>query len=324
MPVTIRDIARQLGVSHTTVSRVLNSKQDTFISQGTRERVLTAAQEMGYYPNRLARALAGGRTHMITLWINETHAPFYGRMVYYFQQHVWENNYEMVISAYSGETGLLLGSSEVSGWPSDGIIAVDLLRSMGTPLSALPMPVVTLGVFYDPSVDYVGVDLNAAATEVMSHLLEPGPRRVAYLGIAEPDQRHSIYTRAVREAGLEPEYIIVPNGLRACTRSVVRDYVKAHGCPEAIFCHNDDGAIGAYRGLRDLGIRIPDDVALVGCDGIEDTEYLDTPISTVAQPSEEMCRLGWEYLKRRMADPSLPLQQTVLQARLVIRESSRR
>jgi len=324
MPVTIRDVAKRLGISHTTVSRVLNGKRGTFISRATRERVLEVAREMGYQPNPIARALASGRTQMVALWINETHTPFYAKVLHCIQQQAWQHHYEMIISAYSGERGLLLGISGLSGWPTDGILAVDLLRPIDVPLPAMPVPVVTIGVFYVESVDYVGIDLTSATIEAVQHLLAPGCRRVAYMGIDEVDSRYEAYTATVEQAGRKPEYIVVPDGRRSSARQALVEYVKARGHPDAIFCHNDDAAIGAYRALRDLDLKIPDDVALVGCDGIEDTEYLDIPISTIVQPVERMCELRWQYLECRMSAPSMPLQQTILKAQLVIRESSRR
>jgi DNA-binding LacI/PurR family transcriptional regulator len=103
---------------------------------------------------------------------------------------------------------------------------------------------------------------------------------------------------------------------------VVRDHVAAHGPAEALFCFSDEGAIGAYRGLRDLGLRVPDDVALVGCNGDLDTEYLDVPISTLVCPGEEMCAQAWQFLQQRMSHPDLPRQAALLLPKLEIRESS--
>ena len=93
--------------------------------------------------------------------------------------------------------------------------------------------------------------------------------------------------------------------------------------PQAIFCVNDEVAIGAYRGLCDLNVRVPDEVRLVGCGGIEDTAYHACPLSTVAMPIAEMCGTAWDYLANRLREPDLPPQQIVLKLQLVVRESSR-
>src|SRR6185437_15426862 len=100
----------------------------------------------------------------------------------------------------------------------------------------------------------------------------------------ERDTRTRAYIDVLKEAGLEPETISLPNQRREIARRTIVDYVGACGVPEAIFCINDDVAIGCCRGLHDLGVRIPDDTALLGCDGLPELDYLETPISTIAAP----------------------------------------
>ena len=110
---------------------------------------------------------------------------------------------------------------------------------------------------------------------------------------------------------------------RAHVRGVVREYIAENGCPDGLMCFNDDVALGAYRAVRDHDLRVPEDVAIVGHDGIEDTEFLPVPITTIVQPVEEMSRIAWEFLKIRMENPDAPPQQKILEARLEIRASSR-
>jgi LacI family transcriptional regulator len=187
-------------------------------------------------------------------------------------------------------------------------------------------PLVGMGIHHSEEHDYVGVDIRAGTARAVRHLLEPGRTRVAYMfnresGLGQ-DPRSDAYTQTMQEAGLEPEYILLPEQSRVGARCGIADYVGACGCPEAIFCINDQVALGCYRGLIDIGVRIPDDVALVGCDGMEDTEYLEKPMTTIVLPVREMCRLAWEYLECRIEDHTAPLRQTTLDTRLAIRESS--
>jgi LacI family transcriptional regulator len=126
------------------------------------------------------------------------------------------------------------------------------------------------------------------------------------------------------EAGKQVEYIITPDEHRRSVASPLTDYIERHGCPDGLFCFNDDMAIGAYRTLKDLGRRIPDDVALVGCDGIDDLKYLDPRVSTIVQPLEHMCMIAWTFLERRIKNNALPLQHITVQPKLEIRESSQR
>ena len=135
------------------------------------------------------------------------------------------------------------------------------------------------------------------------------------------DPRLKAYMRLVRDRGIKPEFIYVQQG-RANVRRRISEYIKDNGCMDALFCHNDDYALGAYRGLCDLGIKVPDDVALTGCDGIEDTEYLEVPISTIVQPLNEIFTLAWQMLQDRINDPSLPIRSKTFTPHFAVRQSS--
>jgi DNA-binding LacI/PurR family transcriptional regulator len=132
------------------------------------------------------------------------------------------------------------------------------------------------------------------------------------------------YVKAMRDAKLKPEFIYYPltEQQRMVTRQLIQDYIREHGRPDAIFCHSDDVALGIYRGLRDLRLRVPEDVALVGCDGIQDTEYLECQLTTLVQPVAAMCATAWQFLSHRMDKSVKKPQRTTLKPKLVIRDSS--
>ena len=160
-----------------------------------------------------------------------------------------------------------------------------------------------------------------------------GCRRIAYFAPSFDENTAALahcyraprdaYRTAVRKAGLEEECILAETYDRAACRQTIVDYVRNRGCPDGVLCRNDEMALALYRAMCDLGIRVGRDVLVIGCDGIEDTQYLDCPLSTIALPVLQMCQLAWEFLANRMADPSLPRQHAVLEATLVLRESSR-
>jgi LacI family transcriptional regulator len=184
-----------------------------------------------------------------------------------------------------------------------------------------------MGTYYLEDTDHVGIDVHAGAEQAVRHLVSTGCRRVAYVvdkGSAYPNEvRYRAYTTTVAQAGQAPEYIVIPTASRSSARSSLREYVQAHGSPDGLFCHNDLMATGVYRALCDLRLSVPDQVALVGCDGIEEAEYLERPLSSIVHPAEEMCALACRFLNARLNDPSLPLQQAVLQPKLVLRQTSR-
>jgi DNA-binding LacI/PurR family transcriptional regulator len=174
----------------------------------------------------------------------------------------------------------------------------------------------------------VRIDLFSATRAAVRHLLASGRRRIAFLapGHEPGSSRADAYRAVLVEAGLAPMFIDVPpaEGFseRARTRQAVRGVLRRRQRPDALFCFNDEYAIGALRGLRDAGLSVPDDVAIFGCDGIEETEYHDPPLSTIVFPFTEAARLGWEFLRQRIEDPGLPVQSAVLIPDLAVRESS--
>lgn len=334
MRVTIQNIASQANVSSATVSRVLNKRDDAFISEATRERVLAVAQEMGYRPNRAARALVTGRSHVVAMWMTGGYeTAYFSRALYFTQSQASRRGYEMLVSQMGNNEksqGILL-----SDWPVDGILAFEFPEQVNAfldmTLSHHP-PLVNMGAYYSKRADFVGVDYYVGAVEAVQHLVALGARRIAYLvatwGNHPGDARYDAYAHVMQQAGRPTELIPVEHSTlksaRPAARQALRDYIQAHGCPDALFCFSDDIALGAYRALCDLRIRVPEEIALVGCDGIEDTEYLECPLSTIVPPQEQVSALAWEYLERRIENPTLPLQQTILPSHLVIRESSKR
>jgi LacI family transcriptional regulator len=325
-----KDVARRAGVSRTTVSFVLNGRQDVSIPATTRQRVLQTAQEMGYRPNLAARALVTGMTQVVAVWMVDIHRPHFARALQLAWQQAAQYNFEVIIGNLERHDDPL-NHSRLAGWPVDGILAFEYPERVDAYLdtpSSLSVPIVSMGAYHSRRTDFVGVDLAAGTRTALEHLLEIGCGRIAYLvqawGNHTGDARYDAYTSLMREAGREPEYIVAPQSTRAAGRDVMLSHVKERGLPDGLFCFNDDLAIGACRALNEIGARLPDDIAVVGCDGTEDTEFLGRSLSTIVQPLEPMCQLSWQFLKQRMEDPTLAPQQVVLQPQLVVRESSRR
>ncbi len=330
MRVTIRDIAERLNLSTATVSKVLSGRESVFISEATRQKVLETARQMGYRPNRVARALVTGKTDIISLW-SETLAPFHNEVVNLLMDQMRPHGYELIITDMVKHPDWRAYCEKFPQWQVDGIIALDSPRCVRVYREAnphVPTPVVSMGAYYFEEGDFVGVDLYAGVSEAVRHLLYVGCRRPAYLvceyGNRVGDARYDAYTSVMQDAGIEPLVIVAEQSSRPSARERMHRYLDEHPCPDGLFCFNDEMAIGAYRALCERGIRMPDDVAIVGCDGIMDTEYLERPLSTVVQPVAQMCRLAWEFLHRRIEDPSVAPQQVLLHAHLVVRDSSRR
>ncbi len=326
---TIHEFAEAVGVSTATIWRAIKGQRG--ISDATREMVLRRMSELGYVPNRSAQALAGGRTQMLGVWMPALYQPVYAKILQELQRQLSPADYDMVVRDMGYHKHHPSGLKRLLQGPADGIIVHDggdwlqiFLDDVGTPET----PMVSVGAYYVEGLDHVGVDLYPAAHEAVRHLVASGSRRVACMldvsfVSAESDPRRDAYMAVVREADIAPELIpVAPESSRGNAEAALRAYASRHGMPGAIFCYNDDYAIGALRALKAMRLRVPHDVALVGCDGIQDTEYMDPPLSTIVQPIEEMCAIAWQFMQRRLDDPSLPTQRELLEARLEVRGSS--
>jgi len=169
--------------------------------------------------------------------------------------------------------------------------------------------------------DFVQVDMYPASRQATEHLISSGCRRIAYMNIPNvQDARWQGYVDVMHQAGHPAEWILSPNFLRGTARQVIKDYVASHGCPDGIFCVGDEMAMGVCRGLYDLGIRVPKDVVLGGAEGIEDLDYLESPVHSVTVPKEEMCRVAWQFLHQRITNPNGSRQSCRLTATFRVRQ----
>lgn len=336
MKVTLEDVAREAGVSPATVSRVLAGRGARLYVPSTRQRIKDAAKKLGYRPSFAARALATGRTSLVTLWSYHPYQPFYAKVMEGVQTEARRRGFGLLVAdVATRDMDDLEPNTDI--WPSDGILAVDCGEYANRVLQARPSnntPVVSMGTVVIPGIDAIQWDLSNAFRQATEHLVAQGCRRIAYCSFA-PEQESELlaqcfraprkaYQTVVHNAGLKDEFISMPTDDRAGCRHAFVDYVGAHGCPDGILCRDDETAIGVYRAMCDLGLHIGQDVLLIGCDDIQDTQYLECPLSTIALPVSRMCELAWQFLVTRMANPTAPRQQAVLEAALVLRQSSQR
>lgn len=329
MKPTLLDIARQTGLSVATVSRALHRDDSRNVSHETRERVRLIAREMGYRPNLLSRSLVTGRTHTVSYWTFDAFSPYYATVARAVCDQASQRGYYVHIHN-TFDPAHDLGADEVGlAFSFDGVIACDVAyagNDYASDLRTPNVPVVGIGFSHPRDCDYVNLDLDYGTHQAMDHLLSLGCRRIAHMthqnALTGRERRALVYDARMRAAGLPSEWIPVAAHERAAARAAIVTYVREKGVPEAIFCVNDTVAIGCYRGLADLGLEVPDDVRLVGCDGIEEAAYQHCPITTIAAPITEMCALAWDFLEARIREPEIRLQAILLKPTLLVREST--
>ncbi len=330
---TQTDVARLAGVSRATVSYVLNDRTDGRIpiTEQTRQKVLTAAEALGYEPSALARSLRSGESRMIGLLMPAVHNPYYWDILAGAEEEITEQGYHLVLV-----TSNLDPMRERRCLQSlfqqrlDGVILMptflDRFVDEMEALSERNSPVVVIGS--SASADSVNPDIEGGATAMMEHLLGLGHERIAFInGVARrllSQAREDVYLKKLAEAGLPRDAGL----LRRCGHLVKDAYVEAQTLlnlptpPTAIWTVNDLLAVGALRAIHERGLRVPDDVALAGFDDIDLAQQLFPPLTTVHMPAMEMGRRAAEFLFERMESPDLDPMQELMPMHLVVRDST--
>jgi DNA-binding LacI/PurR family transcriptional regulator len=324
----LRDVAVSAGVSVRTVSNVVNGY--AHVAPATRARVQQVLDELGYRPNLAARQLRRGRTGMIGVVVPEIASPYFSELAAALVTAATELGWTVLVDETGGdaerERQLLDGSGArlvdgliLSPWALDP-------RTVERP----ELPVVLLGEQSAPGVlDHVAVDNVAASVEATAHLVSLGRRRIAAIGLqphltnGTAALRQRGYRQALAGAGLAVDAALevpVPDLHRASGYAAARELLAAR--PDALFCFTDELALGAMRALAEAGLRVPEDVAVIGFDDIEDGRYAVPSLSTVAPAKDEIARLALDRLLLRIADPGEPVLALVARHRLELREST--
>ncbi len=269
----------------------------------------------------------------ILLWIQSFGDTFSALVMRTMHKIAVEHGYDLIVRDMGVGLNVERSLRMLNQWQVGGVIVLGgnsegcrFVQDRRKPF----VPIVTISGNYGPNIDHVGIDLRYGAREATQHLIAVGCKRIAFFGARavtnEGYEHRQGYLDAMAQARMTPEFI-TPNSdgaFREMARLAVMDYVQRLGPPDGIFCSDDALASGAYRALHELAIHIPDDVALVGCNGLDETEYYETPVSTLVQPIYEMCMAAWEFIVWRSKDPMLSQQSILLRPKLAIRQSSMR
>lgn len=325
MAVSLREVADRAGISRATVSRILNDRgTETRISKATQDRVRRIASEICYRPNRLAQGLSKGRTNIIGLMIPGLHNPFFLNLLETAEIAALQAGYDVLPDSAFPMRSLYKLRGKLSGWPVDGVLAwlpSDQLISdyIDGPRG---VPAVYMGYERKDGSDFVAVDREVGVRQLMEHMRSRGYRRIAYLypwlDLQPTDVRYGVYESVCAEHGQQAERILLEvmepqSDIRLITQAGLREAALKTGLdiaqrtardrPDAIICHNDLVAIGLYHGLIRGGVRVPEEIAVAGFDGIDEGQYLDKPLTTVVSPGTELVKSALLILTDRL-DPT--------------------
>ena len=336
MATTIRDLAKQLDLSITTVSRALDGYED--VSESTRQRVIQAAKKIGYTPNRAARQLRTHRADTIGFILPANSSPrfsdpFFTEFIAGLGDAAAEKNFDLLIStAAPGESSEQdLYTRWINGHKVDGFI-LNRMRVQDWRLRTLAQrgfPFVTLEKTNDPfEYAFVTVDNRKGFCALVEHLLQLGHRRIAYIGgspeLAIQAHRLSGYEDALNQAGIRVETDLVIQGdlSRKGGSLAAQQLLSLPNPPTGIVCINDLTAIGVLEAAQDKGLAVGKDIAVAGFDGIEEAAHTRPPLTTVSQPVYWIAQQLVQMLVQLMNHESLENPSISLEPELVIRKST--
>lgn len=316
-PPTSFDVAKSAGVSQSTVSLVLSGKAAGRVSQSTQEAVLRAARELGYQPHMAARTLRLGRTHVVALLIPDVSNPFFATLLQGAEQAARARDYTVVQVSTGNDADWQQRIVHALATRSfDGFI----LCSVDVPASAnleLLRGNAVIVDGYSPDFPSLPLDIESGATTALRHLLSLGHRRIAHLAahidVETFRVRQRIYERLLGEAHLpvRAEYQASAGVDFEEARQAVLKVLRAPQPPSAFFCDDDLMASGAYKAARQLGLRVPDDLSIVGfCDGLV-AQLVDPPLTTVAIPALDLGRRSMELLLTCLDTDVAPFVETI-------------
>jgi LacI family transcriptional regulator, galactose operon repressor len=326
-PVTLADIAREAGTSPSTASRAINGKG--YVSDAARARLLAAADRLGYVPNASARTLKQKTSRVVGVIVSDLGNQFYGRLAAAIEQTLRDADYQMVLVGDNSENAEeLAGVRTFLAMRAPGVI----MTPVGDEASQLLARHGTIVVEVDRrlarvSCDAVVIDNERGARDATAHLLAAGHRRVALLVAAtnwtSDVGRLNGYRQAHDDAGVPlEERLIVRVAFHAPDAEARIGALLDGESPTAIFAANNLLAEQAWRVVRERGLRLPDDISLVGFDDVPWMEMVSPAITVVAQPTDELGRVAARLLLRRIADPTCEPAVEQLEPTLIVRGST--
>jgi len=329
-PITIRQIADLAGVSIATVSRVLNGRED--VSKETRDLVSRVIRENGYTANRGARGLSAGRTGLVGVLVPLVYPAYFSGMLAGAAEALSERDLQIVLSPTGGEHDREVSVLDQLHGLTDGALIIlpeesseELERLLDDGYRFVVLdPLMPL----DDRIPSVSAAHTSGADQAMRHLLELGHRRIAQItgprGWLATEDRRRGYRAALAAAGILPDPALEVEAVPEITpgREAADYLLDLPEPPTAIFAFNDGIAIGAIQAARARGLRVPEDLSVVGFDDVEHATIVTPALTTVRQPLEEMGRTAVSLLIRLLERQRFETLHIELATRLVVREST--
>jgi DNA-binding LacI/PurR family transcriptional regulator len=328
----IREIARRARVSTATVSRAINRVPT--VDPQLAKRVWKVADELGYYPNTQARALVSGKSRIFGLVVSEITNPFFPEIVQTFEELAVQNNYELLLTSTVHDPKKMKTSvRRMLERRVDGvaILTFGMEESLLDDLRLRKVPLVFVDVGPDaPGVSNIRIDYLHGIRQAVQHLAALRHKAIAF--IAGPEHlpsaiaRKGAFTKAMEEIGLEapPLMIVIGDHTMDGGMWALGELMKLRSRPTAVLCSNDMTAIGVMREAYELGLRVPQDLSVVGFDDIRLSEFMIPPLTTVQMSQSELAKIAFKALMNEVTQqsPSEGRKEYKLITHLILRRST--
>jgi LacI family transcriptional regulator len=336
MNIRMKDIAQELGLSQATVSKVLRNHPD--IGEETRQRVLKRVKDLDYQPNTLARSLVTGRSYLVGLIAPSLLHRFFAVIARSLSEVLRDRGYSLIMS--SSEEDPVLEQEEISrllGRRLDALVIAsscsnieqfERMESKAQPYVLIDRELTGLAA------NFVGVDDEKAGLLATAHLFDAGCTRVAHIRGQDNSPgigRYEGYRRALRQRGVPylEDYVVrrrfVDTETTRQGAEAMQRLLELDPRPDGVFCFNDPLAIGAMTAILEAGLRIPEDIALIGCGNDPINAYLRVPLSSIDQNSQMIGQRAAELVISLIESKQRPRARTIiLEPALVVRASTQR
>lgn len=326
----IKDVAREAGVSIATVSHVINNTRA--VSDATRQRVMRAIEECNYYPNANARSLASGRSHTLGLLISDISNPFFPDLVKSIETVAFEKGYDVILSNTDYDAERTVNyvrrfiERKVAGV---ALMTSELDISLIEELARFHVPVVFLDLgSAGACMSNLVVDYEAGIEEAINHLVSLGHKRIAYIGgprrLRSAARRFEAFCDSMRRHLPDSEPLLIyeadfrlPGG-----REAARQMLASSERPSAVIVANDMMALGVIEEFRRRGVRVPEDISIVGFDDIAFAALSSPPLTTICLPRAELGREAVEALLATIEHPERQGVEVRIPTHLVLRDST--
>lgn len=324
---TLKDIANATGYSLSTISYVLNGKKK--VKAETYERIMNAVEKLNYHPNQLARGLKMKKTCTIGVIVPDISNEFFPEILKGIDEVAHKNGYNIFLCNTNNDSSLekesinMLVSKDI-----DGVIFIGSANSQILQYSNITVPIVLVDRKIGNTYTSVVTDNYRGGYMATEHLIKCGYKNIVLLGgsptIPNFFERIHGYMDALSENGFpyEEDNVIICECSIAGGYNAVTELCHKNFCPEAVFATSDIIALGAMRGFRDNGLRVPEDVALIGFDDIALACHTIPSLSTISQPKFDMGKTAAEKLFSQIFNKEKTVEHIVLKPALVIRETT--